>query len=160
MYALISKIPLVTKTLAIVLLILSIIPSYAASQNNVNKEGIGLSGYDPVSYFMSAPMKGYPALKYTYKGTTYQFENEENRQAFIQKPEKYSPAYGGWCAWAMLDGEKVKIDPLSYKIINGKNYVFYNGFWGNTLDKWNEKALAETETSLVKTANAEWATQK
>lgn len=151
-----SKMTLATNALIIALLMLTTVSSFAAPQNNINKEGIGLSGYDPVSYFMSTPMKGYPALKYSYKGATYQFENEENRHAFIQDPEKYVPAYGGWCAWAMLDGDQVKIDPLSYKIIDGKNYVFYNGFWGNTLNKWNEKALIDSESTLINTANKQW----
>ena len=35
-------------------------------------------------------------------------------------------------------GEKVKIDPETYKIIEGKLYLFYN-FWGNnTLTDWNK----------------------
>jgi hypothetical protein len=35
-------------------------------------------------------------------------------------------------------GEKVKVDPETYKIIQGKLYLFYN-FWGNnTLDDWNK----------------------
>ena len=159
MFALNSKIILFTRTVAYAFLCLFAIQTYAAMQNNVNEDGVALSGYDPVSYFMDSPMKGYPALKYSYEGTTYQFENEENRQAFIEQPKKYAPAYGGWCAWAMLDGEKVKIDPLSYKIIDGKNYVFYNGFWGNTRDKWNEKALKDTEAALINTANSQWAKQ-
>lgn len=130
--------------------------AYATPEINTDKNGLALSGYDPVSYFMSKPMKGYAALKYSHQGIIYHFENEENRQAFISSPDKYIPAYGGWCAWAMLEGEKVTIDPMSYKIINGKNYVFYNGFWGNTLQKWNVQAGKSSETTLVNQANQQW----
>ncbi len=151
-----SNIRLVCRTFVLAFLWLFSLQALANAESNLNKEGIALSGYDPVSYFMDAPMKGYPALKYTFEGSIYQFENEENRQAFIKQPTKYAPAYGGWCAWAMLDGEKVKIDPLSYKIIDGKNYVFYNGFWGDTRKKWNDKAAKDTEALLVKDANSEW----
>jgi hypothetical protein len=46
--------------------------------------------------------------------------------------------------YAMGDsGEKVKIDPETFKILDGKLYLFYN-FWGNnTLDDWkkNEKKI-------------------
>jgi len=151
-----SKTLIVCRTFVFAFLCLLTFQAYASAEPNITKEGIALSGYDPVSYFMDAPMKGYPALKYTFEGSTYQFENEENRQAFIQQPTKYAPAYGGWCAWAMLDGEKVKIDPLSYKIIDGKNYVFYNGFWGNTKEKWNEKANKDSDALLVKNADVQW----
>ena len=133
--------------------------SYADGKVNVNNDGVALSGYDPVSYFMSAPMPGYPALKYNYQGAIYQFENEENRQLFMLTPTKYTPAYGGWCAWAMLDGDQVDIDPLKYKIIDGKNYVFYNGFWGDTLAKWNKKALSSTDSALVQQADQQWQQQ-
>ena len=42
-------------------------------------------------------------------------------------------------------GEKVKIDPETFKIVDGKVYLFYN-FWGNnTLEDWkkNEKKLKD-----------------
>ena len=42
-------------------------------------------------------------------------------------------------------GEKVKIDPETFKILDGKLYLFYN-FWGNnTLEDWkkNEKKLKD-----------------
>jgi len=52
--------------------------------------------------------------------------------SFKANPEKYEPAYGGWCAYAMGEnGEKVKIDPETYKIIEGKLFLFYN-FWAIT----------------------------
>jgi hypothetical protein len=43
------------------------------------------------------------------------------------------------------NGGKVKVDPETYKIIEGKLYLFYN-FWNtNTLEDWNknEKKLKE-----------------
>jgi hypothetical protein len=39
----------------------------------------------------------------------------------------------------MLDGEKVEVDPLSLKPIDGRTYLFYNVFWGDTLNRWNKK---------------------
>ena len=152
---LITKLP----TLLIALFFSLSFAVHAAGKVNVNSDGVALSGYDPVSYFMSAPMPGYPALKYRYQGALYQFENEENRQLFMLTPEKYTPAYGGWCAWAMLDGDQVEIDPLKYKIIDGKNYVFYNGFWGDTLAKWNKKSLSTTDAALVQQADQQWLQQ-
>jgi hypothetical protein len=75
------------------------------------------------------------------------FSSARNYERFKASPEKYEPAYGGWCAYAMGEtGEKVKVDPETFKILNGKLYLFYN-FWGNnTLKDWNsnEQKLKET----------------
>ncbi|MEQ9146669.1 MAG: YHS domain protein, partial [Cytophagales bacterium] len=44
-----------------------------------------------------------------------------------------------WCAYAMgVDGSRVKIDPKTFKIVNGELYLFYNFNFTNTLKKWNE----------------------
>jgi len=108
------------------------------------KKNIALEGYDPVSYFDRQPLEGKEELSTLYKGITYRFATSANLNKFNTNPEKYEPAYGGWCAYAMgATGEKVKIDPGTYKILDGKLYVFYN-FWGNnTLTDWskNEKEL-------------------
>ncbi|UXE65416.1 MAG: YHS domain-containing protein [Chryseotalea sp. WA131a] len=108
------------------------------------KKNIAIEGYDPVSYFDGKPLEGKSAINLTHQGITYHFANATNQQKFKANPEKYEPAYGGWCAYAMGEaGEKVKIDPETFKIIDGKVYLFYN-FWGNnTLKDWNknEKTL-------------------
>lgn len=104
------------------------------------KKQIALDGYDPVSYFDHKPTEGKFELKYSFKGVLYLFATTQNLTKFKTTPEKYEPAYGGWCAYAMGEtGEKVKVDPETYKIIEGKLYLFYN-FWGNnTLTDWNKK---------------------
>lgn len=116
-----------------------------ARKKNFNvKKNIALDGYDPVSFFLKGPEEGEEEINYTYKGITYYFANSANLAKFKSTPDKYEPAYGGWCAFAMGDtGEKVKVDPETFKIIEGKVYLFYN-FWGNnTLKDWdkNEKQL-------------------
>lgn len=103
------------------------------------KKTVALEGYDPVSYFDNKPLEGKEELKVSYKGVTYFFATPNNAAKFKANPEKYEPAYGGWCAYAMGEtGEKVKIDPETYKLVGGKLYLFYN-FWGNnTLTDWNK----------------------
>ncbi|WP_063336818.1 MULTISPECIES: YHS domain-containing (seleno)protein [unclassified Marinomonas] len=151
-----SKLTLLPKLMLFVLTLV-FTAGVNAKKLNLDKDQLALEGYDPVSYFSEEPMKGYPALQIRHNQVLYYFENEENRLAFSENPEKYVPAYGGWCAWAMLDGDKVEVDPLSYKIINGKNHLYYNGFWGDTLAKWNKKAGKDGEQSLIDVADKEWA---
>jgi hypothetical protein len=78
--------------------------------------------------------------------------NAANLNRFKKDPRQYEPAYGGWCAYAMgKTGEKVKIDPETYKVVNGKLYLFYN-FWGNnTLEDWNKNEL-----NLKTSADKKW----
>ena len=67
-------------------------------------------------------------------------------------PEKYEPAYGGWCAYAMGNSsEKVEVDPETFKIIGGKLYLFYNFYFNNTLKSWNKN-----ETGLKTKADGNW----
>ena len=117
------------------------------------KKDVGLEGYDPISYFDGKPLEGEETLKVTHKGITYYFASAANLSKFKANADKYEPAYGGWCAYAMGEsGEKVKIDPETYKIIDGKLYLFYN-FWGNnTLSNWNKN-----EKKLKEDGNRNWA---
>lgn len=116
------------------------------------KKLIALEGYDPVSYFSNKPEEGKDEIKYSHKGVTYLFASQQNLAKFKASPEKYEPAYGGWCAYAMGEtGEKVKIDPETFKIVDGKVYLFYN-FWGNnTLTDWNK-----SEVPLKAKADKHW----
>ena len=124
-----------------------------ARKKNFNiKKNIAIEGYDPVSYFDNKPIEGESKWAFSHKGVTYQFSSTANLAKFKTNPEKYEPAYGGWCAYAMGEtGEKVKIDPETFKIVEGKLFLFYN-FWGNnTLIDWNK-----TEKSLKAKADQNW----
>jgi YHS domain-containing protein len=103
------------------------------------RKGVALEGYDPVSYFSNKPVEGFEKFTITHKGVVYYFVSAANLQKFKTTPEKFEPAYGGWCAYAMgATGEKIKVDPETFKIIDGKLFLFYN-FWGNnTLEDWNQ----------------------
>ncbi len=122
-------------------------------KNNFNvKKDIALEGYDPVSYFDGKPTEGKAALKLSYESIVYQSSTQANVNKFKTNPSLYEPQYGGWCAYAMGEsGEKIKVDFETYKILNGKLFLFYN-FWGNnTLTDWNKN-----EKKLLETADKNW----
>jgi YHS domain-containing protein len=123
---------------------------------NVDKQGVGLKGYDPVSYQDGGPAVGRESLTAAHEGVTYRFATAAHREAFLKEPGRYAPAYGGWCAYAMLEGDEVDIDPRSYKVIAGRTYLFYNGLFGDTLKKWNKMAAERTDATLVQQADAHW----
>lgn len=130
------------------------------SQNNAIRlkhfnlqNGLALKGYDPVCYLTETKAeKGRKEISYNYNGVVYYFTNENNRKTFIANPAKYEPQYGGWCAYAMGEkGEKVDVDPKTFKIIDGRLYLFYNAYFNNTLKSWNKD-----ESNLKTKADKNW----
>jgi len=111
----------------------------AARRRNFNNDhDVALKEFDPVSYFKGKPVRGDAKIAYTYKGLEYYFSSDANREEFKKSPEKYEPAYGGWCAYTVaINGTRVKVDPTTYKISGGKLYLFYNFNGDNRLVKWN-----------------------
>lgn len=117
------------------------------------ESGVAIQGYDPVAYFLqNKAVKGSKDLAVIHQGVLYYFSTVSNKEEFKKNPAKYEPEYGGWCAYAMgAKGEKVSIDPKTFKIVNGKLYLFYNKLFNNTLPEWNKD-----ETNLKKNADINW----
>lgn len=122
-------------------------------QFNVEKNKVAVQGYDVVSYFkQNKAVKGKKELAVNYEGVIYYFSSQTNKDAFKKSPTSFEPQYGGWCAFAMGDsGDKVEVDPETFKILDGKLYLFYNAFFNNTLKSWNKD-----EVNLKKKADANW----
>lgn len=126
--------------------------SKESKHQNTGKDRLAIEGYDPVGYFEAgAARKGKGEFTVDYNGAVYRFESEEHRKAFAADPAKYAPAYGGWCATAMAEGKKVEIDPKSFKITNGRLFLFYNGLFADARKKW-----LKDEANLTGKADAAW----
>lgn len=121
-------------------------------QFNLEK-GVAVKGYDPVAYFkQNKAVKGNAEFAVIHQGVKYYFSSNFNKEEFKTNPAKYEPQYGGWCAYAMgSTGEKVDFDPETFKIVNGKLYLFYNKYFNNTLPKWNKD-----EAGLKAKADVNW----
>lgn len=117
--------------------------------------GVALGGYDAVSYFSDGgPVRGREDLTVEHGGATYRFATEAHREAFAADPERYAPAYGGWCAWAVADGTGalVEVDPRSYVVQDGRLLLFYDGFLADTRAWW----LGRDPQELAGVADANW----
>lgn len=114
---------------------------------------VAIQGYDPVAYFNNGKaIKGKKEVSAWYQGVIYKFSSNQNKDAFLKNPSEYEPQYGGWCAYAMgSTGEKIEINPETFKIINEKLYLFYNAYFNNTLKSWNKD-----ETTLRLKADTNW----
>ncbi|WKL45142.1 YHS domain-containing (seleno)protein [Flavobacterium sp. ZE23DGlu08] len=143
------------------LFILTVLCTFSGFSQKDNKrvtlfnleKNVAIQGYDPVAYFKQGKaVKGKKEITASYEGVVYYFSMLVNKEYFLKNPSKFEPQYGGWCAYAMGDSnEKVSINPETFKISNGKLYLFYNAFFNNTLKSWNKE-----ETGLMMKADANW----
>ena len=133
---------------------LLLVQSLAAQKNKVNvQNNYGAAGYDVVSYFEAQAKKGVNKYNVNHEGITYKFSSENNLNIFKKAPLQYLPQYGGWCAYAMASqGEKVKVNPKTFEIRNGKLYLFYDAYFDNTFEDWTE----EGPDQLVSKADENW----
>lgn len=91
---------------------------------NLNSNGVAIKGYDPVAYFTeNKPVKGSGSFSAEHDGAIYWFASSNNLDTFKANPDKYVPAYGGFCAYGVAQGVKVPIDPNAFKVVNGKLYL-------------------------------------
>jgi len=91
------------------------------------KDGAAISGYDPVAYFTdNAAVKGTAAFSYDWNGTTWQFKNQVNLDAFKSNPQKYAPQFGGYCAYGVSEDHKSPTEPTAFTVVGDKLYLNYN----------------------------------
>ena len=101
-------------------------PAFAAeAQYQIG--GIALGGYDPVSYFrQQKAARGNPEYRLRYNESTWYFTSELHRDLFATNPQQYAPQYGGFCAYAISQGQLVPVDPYAWTIHAGKLYLNYS----------------------------------
>ena len=89
---------------------------------------VALKGHDPVAFFTeSAAVKGKKSITADYQGATYRFSTEEHRRLFEVDPERYAPAFGGYCAYAVgAKNSLVGVDIDTWQIVDGRLILNYN----------------------------------
>lgn len=103
----------------------------AATAKRVNTldspNGAAIKGYDPVAYFVvGKPVRGKAEYSVSHAGATWLFANAEHKSLFQANPEKYTPVFGGYCAYGVSQGYLVKIEPEAWTIKDGKLYLNYD----------------------------------
>ena len=107
-----------------------------------------IGGYDAVSYFTGSPVFGSAKFAAEHEGRVYHFATASNRDAFLADPQRYLPQYGGLCAFAMAQGNKVRGDPRSYRIVEGRLFLNLN----STIHKRWERNM----TAYIRRADERW----
>lgn len=114
---------------AVLIVALVAIPIIASAQVNTNDSGVAIHGFDPVAYFTAGePVAGSPAYSYTWEGAEWHFASAENRNRFVEDPERYAPEYGGYCAFAVSRGGTADIDPDAWSIVDGRLFLNLSPF--------------------------------
>jgi YHS domain-containing protein len=148
----------IKKMILAVVLLMGINTVYAQSVNS-NKDGVANNGYDLVNYFTSnIAERGTKDFSTTHNDATYYFKNVENLNTFKASPSKYLPQFDGYCSFAVAKmNKKVSVDPNTFRIDDGKLYLFYNDFWEgkpfNTIVPW-----LNNESEMEKMALTNWKT--
>ena len=108
-----------------------------------------VQGYDVVSYQTAKrPVRGTGHYVSEHNGGVYQFSNAENLALFKASPEKYVPAYNGYCAFGVGVGKKFIGDPEVWRVVDGKLYL--------NLDASIQDLWLKDVPGQIKTANKEW----
>ena len=108
-----------------------------------------LEGFCAVSYHTSATaVAGQKKFRHRFRGLTYHFATAEVRATFSKDPQKYLPAYGGFCAEGVSRMKRYPADPRVFVVVDGTAYLLFDQ---------EAKAKFEAATAvLIKQADANW----
>ncbi|MGF1464776.1 MAG: YHS domain-containing (seleno)protein [Sandaracinaceae bacterium] len=102
-------------------------PTTARVLSNRDHRGVAIGGYDPVAYFDGGePTAGDPRWAATHRGATYHFASEAHYWTFVEHPQRYVPAFGGYCAFAASVGRLSPITPTVWQIVDGRLLLQHN----------------------------------
>ena len=142
---------------ALTLALVGTVPLAASAIDEVNVSrgatlpgpGLAVHGFDVVAYFTEGrPTLGSAEHSLAHGGATYRFASAENLAAFEANPERYVPAYGGFCAYGVSVGKKFDGDPRAWRIVEGRLYLNLN-------EKIQETWLEDIDGNIVK-ADERW----
>lgn len=101
--------------------------SHANVATSTDANDVILAGHDAVAYFTeNKPVVGSAEFTAQHDGAVYRFASAANRDLFQADPDKYAPAYGGYCALGTSFGKKFEVDGKAFEIVEGRLYVNKN----------------------------------
>lgn len=141
-----NKIQTIMLSVLIVAVSLFAVDSFAGY---VQESTTGVLGYDLVAYHTEGkPVRGDGNNLVVIDDVTYLFANEANKKAFEANPDKYLPAFGGYCAFGASVGKKFVGDPEVWKIVDGTLYL--------NLDRNIQKMWFEDISGNIVKAEQNW----
>lgn len=117
---------------------------------SIDGRGTAVGGFDAVGYFdYGEATMGDPEIYYDVEGTyRFRFASKINQRKFMGNPDRYIPAFGGYCALSLgldekeMPGRKPGLyrgEPTIYKVLDDRVYLFHSE---SALERWNENEVA------------------
>jgi hypothetical protein len=142
-------------TVALVFLAAAATAAVAGNQQDVSAgltlagAPLAIHGYDPVAFHTEGEARlGSAKFAAVHDGAAFRFVSEANQKLFEKNPQKYAPAFGGYCAYGVALGAKFDGDPRVFEIVDGTLYF--------NLDPDIQKKWSEDIPGNVKKAEANW----
>lgn len=108
-----------------------------------------LDGLDPVTFFEpGGPKAGRPELSAEYHGGVFYFTDKRHRELFVNAPDAFAPAFGGYDPELLARGALLPADPENWTIFDGR--LFLSG--SPTLKDEFDKHKPE----VIKAAQEKW----
>ena len=84
-----------------------------------------LKGADVTAYFTTGKYEqGKSEFRSSYEGVDFRFASAQSKALFDKEPSKYLPQYGGYCADGIVYAIPWGGDADTWKMVNGKLYIF------------------------------------
>ena len=105
--------------------------AFERKPRNYVKQGadvyLSLSGYCPVSYHKGdEPVEGKESITVGYGAYGYRFKDEAAKAEFLKDPDRFVPAFGGFCAAGLARGKAHKGYYKAFAVIDGHTYLFWD----------------------------------
>lgn len=114
----------------------------AEPKSNVDQNGVGIQGYDPVAFFTDGkPVLGNEQFHSKYHDVTYRFVSAEHQAMFENDPAKYEPQFGGYCAYGVAKGHLAPVKIDAFQIVDGRLLMQYDMKVKETFNKDQEGNL-------------------
>ncbi|MGH1428137.1 MAG: YHS domain-containing (seleno)protein [Arenicella sp.] len=149
-----------TVLLSSIFIIAAFMNSAAFAKEPVSKSFVGSSAigqHDTTAYHLNnTAAKGDKRFAFEWKGAQWHFATAEQRDLFAANPEKYSPAYNGFCSNALtLDEGLIRTDGTVWHIFGDQLHLFFaergRVRWVNgDYDKLKKEADAAWKVELAK----------
>lgn len=122
--------------------------SVAQKPEIYSPSGIALNGYDVVSFYTeSKAVTGNDVFSFKWKDVTWLFSSQQHLDSFKLSPQKYEPAYGGYCAYGTSRGYKASAQADTWMILNSKLYFNYNL---KVKEAWDKNRAVYIDSANVK----------
>lgn len=126
------------------------VASFAASPLVAAAQDWALEGIDPVGYGADgAALPGRSDIATTWRGQSWHFVTEQNRDEFESNPRAYAPGLDGLCVVALSEGRSEPGNPRFFVVIGQRTYFVRSARARDLLAREPQKILME--------AKARWA---